>query len=89
MAVRITDNGIGIPIEEQDHIFEPFFRASNAGEIKGTGLGLSLVKKLIDQHKGTIDFHSVPNKETEFIVSLPMNIENIPQESNQLESSYK
>ena len=75
MAVRITDNGIGIPIEEQNHIFEPFFRASNAGDVKGTGLGLSLVKKLVDQHKGTIDFHSVPNKETDFIVSLPMNVE--------------
>ncbi|MDH3268191.1 MAG: ATP-binding protein [Ignavibacteria bacterium] len=90
MAVRITDNGIGIPIEEQDHIFEPFFRASNAGDIKGTGLGLSLVKKLVDQHQGSIDFHSVPNKETEFIVSLPMNVERIEkEESNQLESSYK
>jgi signal transduction histidine kinase len=90
VAVRITDKGIGIPIEEQNHIFEPFFRASNAGDVKGTGLGLSLVKKLIDQHKGTIDFHSVPNKETEFIVSLPMNIKSISQqESNQLESSLK
>ena len=90
MAVRITDNGIGIPIEEQGHIFEPFFRASNAGDVKGTGLGLSLVKKLVDQHQGTIDFHSVPNKETEFIVSLPMNQERIEKEAGkQLLTSYK
>ena len=90
MAVRITDNGIGIPIEEQGHIFEPFFRASNAGDVKGTGLGLSLVKKLVDQHQGTIDFHSVPNKETEFIVSLPMNHERIEKEAGkQLLTSYK
>jgi PAS domain S-box-containing protein len=88
IAIRITDNGIGIPKEEQNHIFEPFFRASNAGDVKGTGLGLSLVKKLVDQHKGTICFSSVPNKETEFIVSLPMNGESIKQESNQLEESY-
>ena len=88
MAVRITDNGIGIPIEEQKQLFEPFFRASNAGDIKGTGLGLNLVKKLVDQHKGTICFNSAPNKGTEFIISLPINGESIPeQNSNQSELS--
>jgi PAS domain S-box-containing protein len=90
IAISVKDSGIGIPIEEQNHIFEPFFRASNSGDIKGTGLGLSLVKKIVDQHNGTICFHSAPNKGTEFIISLPVEAQTFTQqESNQLEASLR
>lgn len=72
IIIKIKDEGIGIPKAEQKDLFEPFFRASNTGDIKGTGLGLSLIKKIVDQHKGDISFNSEPNKGSEFIVSIPL-----------------
>lgn len=77
VTVKIRDEGIGIPPEEQKNLFEPFFRASNSGDVKGTGLGLSLIKKVVEQHNGKISFTSTLNKGTEFVVSLPITIEQI------------
>ncbi|MBT8387309.1 MAG: HAMP domain-containing protein [Ignavibacteria bacterium] len=77
IAIKVIDQGIGISEDEQKNLFEPFFRASNAGDVKGTGLGLSLIKKVVEQHRGIIKFKSVPNKGSEFIVTLPLTNENI------------
>jgi len=70
---RVKDNGIGIPTEDQDHIFERFYRVDKARgrETGGTGLGLSIVKQLVKMHDGTISVHSEPGNGSEFIVIFP------------------
>lgn len=68
---RMEDQGIGIPEKDRIHLFEPFFRASNAGEFKGTGLGLSIVKKYTELLGGTIELVPSPNG-TCFEVAFPM-----------------
>ena len=70
---RVKDNGIGIPAEDQGHIFERFYRVdkSRQRESGGTGLGLSIVKQMVKMHGGTISVHSEPGRGTEFVVVLP------------------
>ncbi|MFC1853637.1 response regulator, partial [candidate division CSSED10-310 bacterium] len=68
IAIKITDNGPGIPPEIQEKIFEPFFTTKKAGE--GTGMGLGLVTQIIEKHQGQINVESVPGK-TSFEVLLP------------------
>lgn len=58
VIIRVTDHGIGIPEEDQVHLFERFFRANNATNIDGTGLGLNIVKKYLELMKGEITFKS-------------------------------
>jgi hypothetical protein len=71
ITICVEDKGIGIPSEDQKHMFEAFHRAHNALNIKGTGIGMSIVKYAVDAHEGTIDFTSVENEGTTFIVRLP------------------
>jgi two-component system sensor kinase FixL len=68
--VTIKDNGIGIPEADQVHLFEPFFRANNTGNIPGTGLGLNIVRRYASLMNGTLHFNSIINKETTFILSF-------------------
>lgn len=70
---RVVDRGPGIPVEEQPHIFDPFFRGRRAvqDQIHGTGLGLNLVKKIVEAHGGTVTVKSEPMKGTEFTVRIP------------------
>ncbi len=70
---RVADRGPGIPLDEQPHIFDPFFRGRRAvqDQIHGTGLGLNLVKKIVEAHGGTISVKSEPMKGTEFTVRIP------------------
>ncbi|MEL6132620.1 MAG: hybrid sensor histidine kinase/response regulator, partial [Bacteroidota bacterium] len=70
--LEVKDQGIGIPEDEQAHLFERFFRARNVTNIQGTGLGLSIVKRYIELLKGTIDFHSIPDEGTTFTIILPI-----------------
>ncbi|MBN9385562.1 MAG: PAS domain S-box protein [Chitinophagaceae bacterium] len=76
-SIRFTvaDNGIGIPTEELEHLFERFFRASNTSGISGTGLGLSIVKKYLDLMEGQIDVTSEPGKGTTFTITIPVSDE--------------
>lgn len=69
--VQVTDPGIGIPKDEQEHLFGLFFRARNAMNIKGTGLGLNIVKKYLELMNGNISFKSDPETGTTFSVALP------------------
>jgi signal transduction histidine kinase len=69
---RIKDQGIGIPQNEQQHLFQPFHRASNVGTISGTGLGLAIVKKCVEAHGGEISVESEVGVGTTFTVTLPM-----------------
>ncbi|MDQ6699263.1 MAG: HAMP domain-containing histidine kinase, partial [Acidobacteriota bacterium] len=73
VELRVADHGPGIPLEEQEHIFDPFFRGRRAvqDQIHGTGLGLNLVKKIVEAHGGTIRVESEPMKGTAFIVRIP------------------
>jgi signal transduction histidine kinase len=70
VAVRIIDNGGGIPEEIRTHIFEPFYTTKPVGE--GTGLGLDIVQRIVtQQHDGSISVDSKPG-ETVFTVILPV-----------------
>jgi two-component system NtrC family sensor kinase len=69
VAVRIADNGHGMPKETLARVFEPFFTTRPVGE--GTGLGLSVCHGIVNRHGGTIDIQSVPGGGTTVTVSLP------------------
>ena len=68
--VTIKDNGIGIPDTDQKHLFQPFFRAHNTGNIPGTGLGLNIVMRYVSLMKGEAQFESKQNEGTTFILSF-------------------
>lgn len=68
--ITVKDNGIGIPMTEQKHLFEAFFRAHNTGSIPGTGLGLNIVDRYVKLINGTITFESAENKGTTFTITL-------------------
>ena len=70
----IQDQGIGIPLQDQAHLFETFYRGENVGRIDGTGLGLAIVKRCVDVLGGEITFESVPEIGTIFIVSIPITV---------------
>jgi signal transduction histidine kinase len=70
--ISIADEGIGIPAEDQDKLFEPFSRADNVGHLPGTGLGLVVVKRCAELHGGSISFTSIPGQGTTFLITLPV-----------------
>ncbi|MFB9843596.1 PAS domain-containing sensor histidine kinase [Mucilaginibacter ginsenosidivorans] len=71
LFVTVKDNGIGIPENDQKHLFEAFFRAHNTGNIPGTGLGLNIVTRYTNLMNGKIKFQSKVNKGTSFTISFP------------------
>lgn len=71
VILKIKDQGMGITKEDQEHLFERFFRARNATNIQGTGLGLNIVLKYVELMNGKIDFESRENKGTTFILTFP------------------
>ena len=73
VEVSVSDQGIGIPAEDSEKIFEAFFRSPAAvrHDPKGVGLGLKIVKHIMDAHGGTIDLRSKPGKGTTFTLKLP------------------
>ncbi len=76
VQVDIRDNGVGIPLEDQDRIFERFYRGENPLVLStpGTGLGLSIVKQIVEMHKGRIWMKStgVPGEGSTFSFTLPV-----------------
>ncbi len=71
VVTRVTDNGVGIPAQYLDKIFDRFFRASRSGIQGGTGLGLSIAKKIIESHGGRIWVESEEGKGASFVFELP------------------
>ena len=69
--IEIQDKGIGIPDDDQKHMFERFFRAANVTNIQGTGLGLNIVKRYVELLEGSITFESTYGEGTSFFVKLP------------------
>lgn len=80
--LSISDSGSGIPVELQEHIFEPFFSTKQTS--KGTGLGLAMVYSIVKQHQGFIDLASEPGKGTTFHLYFP--VENGAQVSGRFAS---
>jgi PAS domain S-box-containing protein len=70
---RVIDKGMGIPLSDQQHLFETFRRGSNVDQIQGTGLGLSIVKNCVDLHQGKIKIESEVGVGTIVTVKLPLN----------------
>jgi len=73
-VLEVNDNGIGISPEEQEHLFERFFRAKNAVNIQGTGLGLHIVLKYVQLLNGTITLNSRLNEGTTCTIFIPQNL---------------
>lgn len=72
LFIEIEDQGMGIPAEDQKHLFERFFRAKNVTNLQGTGLGLNIVKRYLDLMAGKIEFTSKEEFGTTFKISLPL-----------------
>jgi signal transduction histidine kinase len=70
---QVEDTGYGIPLDDQNRIFEPFYRADNVQErTEGTGLGLAITKTVIDNHRGRIWVDSKVGQGSMFTVVLPV-----------------
>ncbi len=68
VVIEVQDTGSGILKEDMNRIFDPFFTTRTMG----TGLGLSITKRIIEEHEGTIEVQSSPDKGTNFVIHLPM-----------------
>lgn len=75
VLIRVKDEGIGIPKEDQPYLFTRFFRAHNAINIQGTGLGLNIVKRYVEMMQGKISYQSSLGKGSIFLVQLPSRME--------------
>jgi PAS domain S-box-containing protein len=75
IVVEFEDNGVGIAQQDLSRIFDPGFTTKGVGI--GTGLGLSICYQIIQDHHGEIKVESEPGKGTKFIITLPVNLENI------------
>ena len=72
LKISVTDQGMGIPLSEQKHIFNRYFRAENALLTQGTGIGLNIVKNHLENLGGTITFMSQEGVGTTFAINIPL-----------------
>ena len=72
IILQVTDNGPGIPVQDQAHIFDKFYRGKNMEKRQGSGLGLAIVKSIVDAHKGRIWVESTEGQGSSFFVVLPV-----------------
>ncbi len=79
LIVQVQDEGVGIPREDQSHLFEPFHRGRNVSNIPGTGLGLSIVKQFVDLQQGTLQVVSKVGQGSTFTVRLPLHLPSLPR----------
>ena len=70
VEVIIADTGIGIPAEHLPRIFDPFFSTKGVG--RGTGLGLAITRRIVEDHRGTIEVASEVGRGTTFTIRLPV-----------------
>jgi len=76
LEIRVSDTGIGIPVELQGRIFESFFQGDSPGHMRnqGTGIGLAITREFVEMHGGTIKVESEPDKGSCFTVLLPVEV---------------
>ncbi|WP_103666994.1 PAS domain S-box protein [Pseudanabaena sp. BC1403] len=72
LIIKVQDQGIGILLEDQKQLFEPFHRGKNVKTISGTGLGLVVVKKCVDLHQGHISISSEVGRGTTCVINIPL-----------------
>ena len=70
--LRVTDHGLGVPPEERDMLFAPFFRSSRTRDIPGTGLGLHISRRITEQHHGQLSLDSTSSTGSVFVLTLPL-----------------
>jgi len=70
--IRVTDHGVGVPDDERDRVFAPFYRTSRTREISGTGLGLHISRRIAEQHHGRLWLESSSDAGSVFVVALPL-----------------
>ena len=68
VCIKVKDTGVGIPAEDLEHLFEPFFTKKT----RGTGLGLANVKRILEEHGGWVEIDSTPDEGTEVLLRLPV-----------------
>jgi signal transduction histidine kinase len=80
VTVSVTDLGPGIPPQEQQRIFDRFYRGAGevARQVKGAGIGLSLVKRIVEDHGGSVSIESRPGDGSTFAISLKTREEPLP-----------
>ena len=73
LVLSVADNGIGIPVNEQNRVFDKFYRSASLPDrtVPGIGLGLSYVKLLAEAHHGTVTLSSQPGQGTTVILCIP------------------
>ena len=72
VTVSVTDQGIGIPANQLEHIFQRFYRADNVRSVAGTGIGLHMTQRIVTLHGGTIGVQSVEGRGSTFTLRLPV-----------------
>lgn len=90
-SAKIEDTGIGIPANEQKHLFKEFYRAENAinSNESGSGIGLVLIKKLVKLMHGSITFSSLENKGSSFLITFPLKkTEQLTVDKKQVKESF-
>ena len=70
VGIKVVDNGVGISVEDLEHLFEPFFTKKT----RGTGLGLANVKRILEEHGGSVEIESTLGEGTTVLMWLPMRI---------------
>lgn len=84
LCLSVSDQGIGIPAEDQKKLFQAFHRARNVKSVSGSGLGLKIVKDCVEMHQGTITVESAENIGTTFTVKLPTEYRDKRRTTNEL-----
>ena len=74
LCVSVTDSGCGIPLADQEKLFQPFFRATNVGKIRGTGIGLTIARDCARLHGGELSFESEVGRGTTFRMAVPLQL---------------
>ncbi len=85
--IRVVDTGIGMGDDFKEHIFEPFERerTSTVSKIQGTGLGMAITQNIIQLMGGSIEVHTEKGKGTEFVIRLPLRLQDNPRSAERIE----
>jgi signal transduction histidine kinase len=71
VRLHVSDNGVGIPREEQQHLFQMFSRGANSNGVEGNGIGLAIVRRAIERMGGTVGVNSTPGEGSDFWIEVP------------------